>query len=92
VPPPAGRGKVISVSADRPGFSFSPSPDNVAQGEYPMRLPFHAVIRRADLERWRPWLRWLASDSVADVLSAAGYVPVPGATRRQRVLELDLAR
>jgi len=90
--PPANRGKVLAVSADRPGYAFAPSMENVALGDYPLRLPFYAVVRRGDAALWRPWLRWLASDAVADTLEAAGYVPVPAATRRQRVLELDLGR
>ena len=90
--PPEGRGKVLAVTADRPGYAFGPSMENVAIGDYPLRLPFYAVVNRADVEKWKPWLRWLASDAVAEALAAAGYVPVPPATRRQRVLELDLAR
>lgn len=90
--PPAGRGKVLAVSDNRPGYAFSPTMENVALGDYPLSLAFHVIVRHGDVERWRPWLRWLASDAVAEALASSGYVPVPPATRRQKIMELDLRR
>jgi phosphate transport system substrate-binding protein len=67
----------------------SPTPENVASGAYPLRLPFYLVYKPADQARVQQLLQLLLSDEYAARLQAEHFVPVPDTARSRARLELD---
>jgi ABC-type phosphate transport system substrate-binding protein len=78
--PQSGHALQIASSSET-AFAYPPTESSVFYGDYPLRLPFYIVTRKnapspvADLEEA------LLSDSAAQTLAEAGYVPVPKSER-----------
>lgn len=78
-----------AVTAHAAKGAASPTPENIASGDYPLRLPFYLVYKTADQARVLPLLRLLLSDEYATRLQAEHFVPVPDTQRSVARLELD---
>ena len=74
----------VAVRANAP--AYFPTPESLQSGDYPLRLPLRVVYRRHADGTVRPLLRFLFSDSVAQIFERAGIVPQPVAARRQHEL------
>jgi len=71
--PPAGRGiKSLLIARTEAGPAASPTPENVHQGDYPLRWPVCLVFRRTDASRLRPLVRHLMGREIAHKCSQAG--------------------
>lgn len=81
--------KLLSVALRSGDPAFSPTPENLHSGDYPLRLPLRIVFRREATAKLLPVLRWLLSDAAAVALERAEIVPVPESLRRQQVLALE---
>ena len=68
--------------------AFSPTPENIHAGDYPLRLPFCIVFRPEKTAVLLPMLRFLLGDEVAANLAAAEFVPVPANARKQVLRDL----
>lgn len=94
---PGPPSKVLLISSAKTGATGAggavgavpPTPENVANGDYPLRLPYYIVYKPADKARVLPLLRLLLSDEYAARLRAEHFVPVPDTERNRAVLELD---
>lgn len=89
LPPGATGLKLVSVALRSSDPAFSPTPENLHSGDYPLRLPVSIVFRRDATAKLLPVLRWLLSDATATTLERAELVPVPASLRRQEVWALE---
>lgn len=88
--PPPGRGlRVIALAADVRAAAYLPTPENLHDGSYPLRLPLHVVFRRDAAPRLMLLLRFLLSDECADALAPAHFQTLPAGARNQLVFELE---
>lgn len=81
--------KVVRVAARVGEPAFSPTPENLHSGDYPLALPLRIVFRRESAPTLRPLLRFLLGDEFTPVLERAGVVPLPATARRQQVAALE---
>ena len=84
---PASKIVPIALRAGEP--AFTPTPENLHAGDYPLRLPLHVVFRLESAVKVRPLLRFLFSEKLASTLERVGVVPLPSAARRQQRLALE---
>lgn len=79
---------VLLVSRDATDVPFGPTPENIHNGDYPVRLPFYIVfdpLRTAELARA---VTALLGDDVAAALDRTGFVAVPETARSATIREL----
>jgi phosphate transport system substrate-binding protein len=89
VRPPAAPGiKLVRLAARAGEPAYSPTPENVHSGDYPLALPLRMVFRRAAARRLQPLLQFLLSNEFVPVLERAQVVPLAPAARRQQALRL----
>jgi phosphate transport system substrate-binding protein len=86
---PAGV-RVLALARSGTEPAHLPTPEALARGDYPLRMPLVVTFRRADVARLRPWLRYLLSAETAATLAPAHFVGLPATVRDQRLLELEL--
>jgi phosphate transport system substrate-binding protein len=75
--------KALRVAASADASAIAPTPENLHDGRYPLRLPLHIVFRRERAAELAPLVRLLLSDEAAAVLERGGVVPVPNTARAQ---------
>ena len=83
--------KVLSVAKDQDSPAFEPSDDNIHFGDYPFRLSFFIVLLKSEVPNLAYVVEALLSDSVAKVLSASHFVPIPYNVRQQLQMDLTLS-
>ncbi len=81
---------LISEEQDTP--AYSPTPDNIHFGDYPVRLPFYVVYHARDEASVAPILRLLLDDAIADSLNENHFFALPQTVRRKLILDLDLEK
>ena len=81
--------RVLPVTRADRDIAFSPTPENVHTGDYPLRLPVWLVVRREAAREQLNFLRFLLSDDVAPLLDRAGLVTLPLPARNQLVFDLE---
>lgn len=74
---------VLLVARNDQDVPFGPTPENVHNGDYPLRLPFYLVFAPKDAAALAPLLDHLLGDTVAAALEAAGFVAVPANARHE---------
>jgi len=89
--PDGSQVKTLLVSSDPETTAFGPMPENVHNGDYPIRLPFYLVFKEQNAQRVRPLLRVLLGDDVALALRDNEIMPLPDTVRRKFLIDLDLA-
>jgi hypothetical protein len=88
VPPPMPGAKIVRVALRAREPAFSPTPENLYSGDYPLALPLRVVFRRGSGATVRPWLRFMFSDEFARVLEQARLVPLAPAARQRQLAVL----
>lgn len=81
---------LISDAQDTP--AYSPTPDNIHFGDYPIRLPFYVVYHARDEAEVAPILRVLLDDAIAESLNENYFFALPQTVRRKLILDLDLEK
>lgn len=89
LPPQAAGQKLLPVAVRAEDAAFSPTPENLQSGDYPLRLALRVVFRRAAALRVLPVVRFVLSDDASRVLERAELVPAPVSVRRQHALALE---
>jgi len=81
VPPLA---KLVPVSKNAESQAYSPTPDNIQFGDYPLRLPFIIAWQtsKSDSPALRSVLNFLFSDEISALLRENYFQPLPAAERR----------
>lgn len=85
-PEKSARVRALSVSRNPKDPAYSPTPENIHTGDYPLCWPVYLMYRESDVVRLRPLFRFLWSDDCARVLHRGGLVAAP-ANVRARFLE-----
>lgn len=80
--------KTLRIETEDGGISFGPTLENVNYGDYPLSLPYFVCVPRSQHRFLAPYLEFLLSDSVAQILQKEGFFPLLDARRRQ--LRADL--
>jgi len=90
---PGPPNKVLLISPDKTATvskdAVRPTPENIFNGDYPLRLPFYLIYNPADQARVLPLVRLLLGDTYAARLSDAHFIPLPDTERNNSLLELD---
>ena len=81
--------KIVPVAVRTNEPAYSPTPENLHSGDYPLGLPLRIVFRRESERMLRPLLRFLLSDDFAPLLEHAGVIPLAPAARRQQSLAFE---
>lgn len=69
--------------------AVAPTPDNVFNGNYPLRLPYYLVYSPAAKARILPLLHLLLSPEYAGYLTREHFIPLSDTERNRALLELD---
>ncbi len=88
-PPDAPGLKIVRVAVRTGEPAFSPTPENLHSGDYPLAMPLRMVFRRESARTLRPLLHFLLSDEFVLVLEHAGVVPLAPTARRQQSAALE---
>lgn len=90
-PPPENSGlKVVLVSREDQSVAYPPTPDNLHNGDYPLRLPVYLAVRKADVTRLNLMLRFLLGEEALPVWNQAGLIPAPVQARNQLIFDLEV--
>lgn len=88
---PAGQTKLKTLLLARGAadVAFGPTPDNIHNGDYPIRLPLYLVFRKDATKRLLPLLRFLFSEDAVPLWEGAQLVPLPAQARTAAVFGLE---
>ena len=82
--------RILAVKSGQERQAFTPSPDNVLFGDYPLRLPFHLVVRDGlSDELVAKLVRAVYSPAVTKALQASSWMPIPETERRTILSQYD---
>jgi ABC-type phosphate transport system substrate-binding protein len=91
MPEPAAGVHALLVAQRDGGVAFGPTPENIHDGDYPLRLTLWLAVRKQFVrDGGLDFLRFLLSDEAAAALTRAGIVPEPPSVRRQTAFDLEL--
>lgn len=83
--------KPVQLSARANSPAFPPTDENVLYGDYILRLPFHLLLpANLGSEDLRRVVALLYSDTTAEALVEAFYLPLPESERRSYIESLEL--
>ena len=75
--------RVLSLAREADDVPFGPTPENVQNGDYPLRLPFYLAVRPEANTATVAALELLLSDATADRFARAGFMPAPPSARTE---------
>lgn len=86
--PLTGLARQMPISREQGSPAFSPTPDNVMFGDYPLRLPFYLAWDSAHVsDAFNEMVEILLSDESAAILEANMLMPLPPTERQSTFLE-----
>ena len=88
-PPNAPGVKIVRVAVRANEPAYSPTPENLHSGDYPLALPLRLVFRREAARTLQPLLRFLFSDEFAAALEQVQVVPLAPAAREHQRTALE---
>lgn len=81
VAPLGGRALAVSLKDGADQYAYLPTQDSIFYGDYALRLPFFIAVKKDAPKEVRDVVDALLTDATADVLGAAGFIPVPKSER-----------
>ena len=82
--------KALFVAENDESIAYGPSIDNIYYSDYIIRLPFYIVYNVRDTKRLYPLISTLLSDSVAEILEANDFFPLPKVIREKYLIDTQL--
>ncbi len=86
--------KVLSVAkANEHGqknYAFRPDRDNIANGDYPLSLPFYIVFDKKNLNKVKSFTKILLSDDIANKIDSSDFFSAPKNSRKKSTFDLDI--
>ena len=74
--------RILAIKESGDAQSYTPTPDNVFYGDYPLRLPFQLIVGEGVSEQQlEALLKAIYSDRVTEALERAHYMPLPDLER-----------
>ncbi len=90
VPPKDELGlKALLIARAAGETAYGPTPDNLHNGDYPLRLPLFIVFKKEDTAKLSILLRHLLSEDMVPVWQEAGVVALPVQARNQQIFDLE---
>ncbi len=89
VPDANGGLRAVALAPSVRESAHLPTPENLHDGSYPLRLPLYVSFRREAAPRLQLFLRFLLSDECAEALAPAHFVALPIDARNRLVFELE---
>jgi phosphate transport system substrate-binding protein len=87
LPPSNGGARALLVARNSSDVAFGPSPENIASGDYPLRLPLVLVFRAGSENAVAPLARFFASSEAAAAIEKSLLVPLPAGARSRLATE-----
>lgn len=87
VPAAASGTRALLVTAVAGEVAFGPSAENVATGDYPLRLPLELVFRAGTEKAVAPLVSFFTSDAGVKAIEASQLVPLPAGVRARLAAE-----
>jgi ABC-type phosphate transport system substrate-binding protein len=82
--------RYLAISPDSGSQGYSPTPDNIFFGDYPLRLPFELMVTpQFPPAILKSLLEVLYSEEVATAFTTGGFVPIPPAEREGFLSSFD---
>ena len=81
--PLSGDLKTVRIEDPDGGVSFGPTLENVNYGDYPLTLPYYTCVPLSQYRFLVPYLDFLLSDEVAEMLQREGFFPILQSRRGQ---------
>lgn len=88
-PPPGNSLRILSLASTDEDFAFGPTPENIHNGDYPIRLPITLFVSAGSGKDLGPILDFLVSNEVAEQIEASGLVPLPSNVRNRLRFEFE---
>ena len=79
--------RVLAIVDTSKQLPFTPKPNNIYTGDYPLRLPFFILYNRERSATLKPYLKRLLADDVAERLATHYFVPLPEMLRYDLTLQ-----
>lgn len=86
--PLSGNLKTLRIESSDGGVAFGPTVENVNFGDYPLSLPYYISVPLSQYRSLAPYIRFLLSDEVAELLQNEGFIPLLGSIRESLIAEL----
>jgi len=80
--------KTLRIESEDGNVAFGPTLENVNYGDYPLALPYYVCVPQSQYRFLAPYLEFLLSDEVAELLQDEGFFPVLDIRRRQLTANL----
>ena len=80
--------KVVPVASRANEPAYTPMPENLHSGDYPLGLPLRVAFRHEAVRTLQPLLRFLFSDDFARLIEQSGVIPLVPTARQQQLLAL----
>lgn len=81
--------KLLSLSNAEMGVAHQPTPENIASGDYPLRLPIYLAFSEIRAREIVDILRFVVSDEAAEAIRNSGLVPLPAGQRQRMAFEIE---
>lgn len=80
--------KTLRIESADGGVSFGPTLENVNYGDYPLAITYYACVPLSQYRFLAPYLDFLLSDEVAEILQREGFFPLIRSRRLQLANDL----
>lgn len=75
--------KSVRIASREDGVSFGPTLENVNYGDYPLSLPYYVCVPRSQQRLLTPYIEFILSDEIAELLEREGFFPLLRSRRAQ---------
>ncbi len=86
--------KILPVSkADKDSgkfYAFKPDRENIANGDYPLTLPFCIVYKKSNAEKIKALAKILLGDDIANKIDKSDFYSAPVNSRKKSIFNLDI--
>jgi len=80
--------KTLRIESEDGTVAFGPTMENVNFGDYPLSLPYYICVPLPQYRELTPYIRFLLSDQIAELLQNEGFIPLLGSVRESLMAEL----
>lgn len=81
--------KILPIARSQTDFAHGPTPEAVANENYPLYLPLYLVFSPEKAAELKEFLRFAASEEAATALESSNLIPLPDQKRQRLYLEFE---
>lgn len=71
-------------------YAFKPDRENIANGDYPLTLPFCIVYKKSNAEKIKSLAKILLGDDIANKIDKSDFYSAPANSRKKSIFNLDI--